>query len=93
MKALFDNTEKYAMNIGVEALSKNLYESHSKSDCDCESDSDALPIYNNYGICSTIDPKESINSPTADQLSRFLSCLKNCHPFVNNLLLVQDHKC
>ena len=88
----FTNAENYAMKSGKVARTEMTAERDSNED-DYTSDSDALPsVCSDYEICDNTALNNSSNIPTEDQLSRFVSCLKNCHPFVNHLLLVQDQK-
>ena len=77
MLKLFTNAENYATKSGKVAINKMTAECDSNED-DYASDSDALPsVCSDYEICDNTAPNDSSNTPTEDQLSRFVSCLKN----------------
>ena len=102
MNTLLQNAAEYALNFGVESVCKRMKdrpdigddsdsESASNSPASRYDDDKRVTLYSSYQIGCPIAANEAFNLPTLDQLDQFVDCLKTFHPFVNNLLIVQDH--
>ena len=91
MKSLFLKAESYAIQTGTESLNA-LLDDKCDSDASVSSNDSGLPsVCTSYVRCDSNGPKTSDKLPSVDQLSQFVRCFKNCLPFANHLLIVQDH--